>query len=196
MMLYSLSLDDVCPPPLSSTFHLLSASAPFPPPSSQILATYFDQDLHGDDKCFDVKATLQSGCWILFIATVFLIMARNAVMHLCHMAITEQDDEAGEDEIDEHCHDFPPTPVSAASASSASSAAASKALLGDNTAALTARQRRLAWSHCAVWLTKRVLVEGGLVEVFARHPEPRARSRPATPQPATLPTAASHRGAV
>ncbi len=48
---------------------------------NQILAAYFDHDLHGDDKCFDVKATLQSGCWLLFGATVFLIASRNAIMY-------------------------------------------------------------------------------------------------------------------
>jgi hypothetical protein len=61
---------------------------------NRILAEYFDQVLHGDDQCFDVRATLQPGCWILFLAIVFLFIARNVVMHLCHIAISEQNEDS------------------------------------------------------------------------------------------------------
>ena len=50
------------------------------------------QDLHlpelgGDDKCFDVTAQLDSGCWLLFAASVLSVLVSRYVLHECHVAL-------------------------------------------------------------------------------------------------------------
>jgi hypothetical protein len=50
------------------------------------------QDLHlpellGDDKCFDVTAQLESGCWLLFAASVLSVLVSRYVLHECHDAL-------------------------------------------------------------------------------------------------------------
>jgi hypothetical protein len=56
---------------------------------NEILKQYFDQELKGDPKCFDVIATLQPGCWILFAACIIYVGVAGFVMRKCHNAIKE-----------------------------------------------------------------------------------------------------------
>lgn len=59
-------------------------------PINVLLAKYFDKPLDGDDKCFDVTTTLNSGCWLLFIACVIHILVSLVVMRLCQAAIHQR----------------------------------------------------------------------------------------------------------
>jgi len=54
---------------------------------NKILATYADDMLHHDDKCFDVIATLKTGCWILFSACVIYVVVGSLVVKGCHNAL-------------------------------------------------------------------------------------------------------------
>ena len=58
-------------------------------------STKWDKALHGDDTCFDVIATLEPGCWILFGASAVWLFAAQLVMRLCHRALHERDDRGG-----------------------------------------------------------------------------------------------------
>ena len=51
-----------------------------------ILKQYFSDELLGDDICFDVVATLDKGCWILFSACFIYIFVL-FVMKTCHTAL-------------------------------------------------------------------------------------------------------------
>jgi len=56
---------------------------------NQILRDYFHNEFGQGDKCFDVVATLTSGCWTLFAASLIYIFVSNMIMRLCHSAIQE-----------------------------------------------------------------------------------------------------------
>jgi hypothetical protein len=49
-----------------------------------ILEKYFAPFLNGNTKCFDVTATLSSGCWIMFVGCFVYILTGQIVMSLCH----------------------------------------------------------------------------------------------------------------
>lgn len=55
-----------------------------------LLAKYFDKALDGDDKCFDVIATLSEGCWVLFAAALVMNVCSLIVMNSCHGALMER----------------------------------------------------------------------------------------------------------
>ena len=44
-------------------------------------------ELHGDDRCFDVAAQLDTGCWQLFAASVLSVVVSRYVLHECHDAL-------------------------------------------------------------------------------------------------------------
>ena len=46
--------------------------------------------LGGDDQCFDVVATLDTGCWTLFAASVVSLLVGQLVMRTCHKALRER----------------------------------------------------------------------------------------------------------
>ena len=46
--------------------------------------------LNGDNKCFDVIASLDSGCWFLFASSLVSIMVGQLVMRTCHKALRER----------------------------------------------------------------------------------------------------------
>eukprot|EP01032_Pedospumella_encystans_P009378 gene9378-11041_t len=52
-----------------------------------ILEEHMDEILEGDDKCFDVIATLTSNSWLLFLAAVLLIIVVLPLLQVCHNAI-------------------------------------------------------------------------------------------------------------
>jgi len=56
-----------------------------------ILKQYFSDELKGDAKCFDVVATLDKGCWILFAACVVYVFVSILVMKTCHTALQDHD---------------------------------------------------------------------------------------------------------
>lgn len=49
-----------------------------------------DQLLDGDPKCFDVIATLDEGCWTLFVASCVQLLVGQLVMRTCHKALRER----------------------------------------------------------------------------------------------------------
>lgn len=57
---------------------------------NEILEKYFDVPLNGDDTCFDVKATLQQGCWLMFSACIIYNVTAFIVMRACHKALAER----------------------------------------------------------------------------------------------------------
>jgi len=57
---------------------------------NKILAIFFDKILDGDDKCFDVIATLTHGCWVLFGAAFVFIFVCLALQGICHAALDER----------------------------------------------------------------------------------------------------------
>jgi len=59
---------------------------------NQILSQYFDNLLNGDDRCFDVIATLDKGCWILFAACVIYLIVATIVMKTCYQALHEKEE--------------------------------------------------------------------------------------------------------
>jgi len=54
---------------------------------NKILRSYGNEMLHGDDKCFDVVATLKTGCWVLFAACVIYVVVGSLVVRGCHKAL-------------------------------------------------------------------------------------------------------------
>jgi hypothetical protein len=60
-------------------------------PINAILKEYFNQELDSDAKCFDVIATLEAGCWILFAACIIYLGVATLVMRVCHRAIKEHE---------------------------------------------------------------------------------------------------------
>jgi len=57
-----------------------------------ILKEYFINLLSGDDRCFDVVATLDKGCWILFAACGIYLIVATVVMKTCYQALHEKED--------------------------------------------------------------------------------------------------------
>ena len=51
---------------------------------------YFTEILDGHDNCFEVKAYLQSGCWVLFIAAITYFIGSMIVMKVCRNALYER----------------------------------------------------------------------------------------------------------
>ena len=51
---------------------------------------YFYNTLNGHDTCFEVRAYLQSGCWILFIAAITYFIGSMVVMNVCRNALYER----------------------------------------------------------------------------------------------------------
>ena len=51
---------------------------------------YFSNILDGHNTCFEVKADLQSGCWILFIAAITYFIGSMIVMNVCRNALYER----------------------------------------------------------------------------------------------------------
>eukprot|EP01089_Gocevia_fonbrunei_P002660 TRINITY_DN12578_c0_g1_i1.p1 TRINITY_DN12578_c0_g1~~TRINITY_DN12578_c0_g1_i1.p1 ORF type:complete len:165 (-),score=57.82 TRINITY_DN12578_c0_g1_i1:53-508(-) len=54
---------------------------------NQLLKDFLNDELNGDDKCFDVVADLDTGCWILFSAAFFELIVSFVVMKTCHTAL-------------------------------------------------------------------------------------------------------------
>lgn len=54
-----------------------------------ILKEYLNKELDGDDRCFDVQAYLQQGCWILFAACLISVATGMLVMRMSHKAIRD-----------------------------------------------------------------------------------------------------------
>jgi hypothetical protein len=63
-----------------------------------LLAQYFGPYLDGDTKCFDVIATLDDGCYILFTACVIYVVVGLGVQIACHKALREREGELTEAE--------------------------------------------------------------------------------------------------
>jgi len=57
---------------------------------NEILRQHFDGALRGDDKCFDVKTKLYTGCWLLFSGAVIYLLSAFVVMRACHKALEEK----------------------------------------------------------------------------------------------------------
>ena len=51
---------------------------------------YFHETLNGHDTCFEVRAYLQSGCWILFISAITYFIGSMVVMNVCRNALYER----------------------------------------------------------------------------------------------------------
>jgi len=51
------------------------------------LKEYFSDIMKGDFECFDVVATLSSGCWILFGACILYLFTAIVIMKTCHSAL-------------------------------------------------------------------------------------------------------------
>jgi len=56
-----------------------------------IIKQLFNQELNGDAKCFDVVATLDQGCWLLFTSCIIYIMVGLVVQLTCHKALKERE---------------------------------------------------------------------------------------------------------
>ena len=54
------------------------------------ISKYFDKTLDGHNTCFEVKAYLKSGCWLLFIAAIIFLISSNIVMRVCRNALNER----------------------------------------------------------------------------------------------------------
>ena len=54
------------------------------------IAKYFYRILDGHNTCFEVKAYLKSGCWILFAAAIIFFISSNIVMRVCRNALKER----------------------------------------------------------------------------------------------------------
>jgi len=54
---------------------------------NEILATYAGDLLNHDAKCFDVVATLKTGCWVLFSACLIYVIVGALVIKGCHTAL-------------------------------------------------------------------------------------------------------------
>lgn len=55
-----------------------------------LIEQYFDKALGGDDKCFDVTATLDHGCWILFCAVLIAMFAGQMVTAAAYNAVDQR----------------------------------------------------------------------------------------------------------
>ena len=55
-----------------------------------IIDKYFYKTLDGHNTCFEVKAYLKSGCWILFIAAIIFFICSYIVMKVCRNALNER----------------------------------------------------------------------------------------------------------
>ncbi len=55
----------------------------------ELLRQYFSKYMNGDPKCFDLVATLDTGCWVLFTACIIYIIVGNLVMKKCHRTLLE-----------------------------------------------------------------------------------------------------------
>jgi len=60
---------------------------------NEILEEYMDDELDGDDKCFDVVATLKPQSWMLYLAASCLVIVGLPMMGLCHNVVAERMDE-------------------------------------------------------------------------------------------------------
>lgn len=57
---------------------------------NDIIAKYFDAQVQGDDRCFDVKSALFSGCYALISACLLNFIVSRVVMATCHDALAER----------------------------------------------------------------------------------------------------------
>ena len=55
-----------------------------------IVEKYFSDILGGHNTCFEVKAYLESGCWMLFAATIIFYVVTYAVLKICRNALDER----------------------------------------------------------------------------------------------------------
>jgi len=55
-----------------------------------IISKYFYQTLDGHNTCFEVKAYLENGCYLLFIAAIMFFISSNIVMKVCRNALDER----------------------------------------------------------------------------------------------------------
>ena len=51
---------------------------------------YFTEILDAHNTCFEVKAYLQSGCWILFATTITYFIGSMIIMKVCRNALYER----------------------------------------------------------------------------------------------------------
>jgi len=58
----------------------------------QILQKYFADQLDGDVTCFDVIATLEDGCWLLFSACLIYVAVGSLVIRTTHKILTEREE--------------------------------------------------------------------------------------------------------
>jgi hypothetical protein len=58
---------------------------------NSILEEYFGSVLGGDKRCFDVRATLDDGCWLLFTACLINIAVGLLVQLTCHKVLRERE---------------------------------------------------------------------------------------------------------
>ena len=56
-----------------------------------LLQKYFDKPLQGDDKVFDVIATLDDGIWLLVASTVVQFVVGSAILALCETALSQEE---------------------------------------------------------------------------------------------------------
>ena len=54
------------------------------------IAKYFYKVIDGHNTCFEVKAYLKSGCWLLFAATIIFLISSNIVMKVCRNSLNER----------------------------------------------------------------------------------------------------------
>ena len=54
------------------------------------IAKYFYKILDGHNTCFEVRAYLKSGCWILFVAAIIFFISSNIVMKVCRNSLDER----------------------------------------------------------------------------------------------------------
>ena len=59
-------------------------------PINPFIAKYFSKILDGHNTCFEVRAYLKSGCWILFVAAIIFFIASNIVMKVCRNSLDER----------------------------------------------------------------------------------------------------------
>ena len=55
-----------------------------------IIEKYFSDTLDGHNTCFEVKTYLESGCWMLFAATIIFYVVIYTVMKICRNALDER----------------------------------------------------------------------------------------------------------
>jgi len=61
---------------------------------NKFLKKHLDDELHGDDKCFDVVTQLNKGAWLLFVASLASGALAHLVLRLAHAAIRDREDHA------------------------------------------------------------------------------------------------------